>query len=156
MKQLRPLILTIVALAAVAYLGGIAWAGIASLGSDTMPKIPEVVTQAITVIGGALATHFGAIFGISQFTGGNPRPIPPVWNIQQWAKLPLRAGESQQPLDWLQIAAAYLYVLSLLGAVVFWALDGFSSESAQVLSNMSFTFVGVLAGVLTIALNVKK
>ena len=59
-------------------------------------------------------------------------------------------------MSWLQVVAAYLYVFSLVAAVVFWGLDGFSGESAQVLSNMSFTLVGVLAGVLAVALNVRE
>ena len=68
MKQTRPLILLIVGFATIAYIGGILWAGIASVTSPTMPKIPELVTQAITAIGAVLATNFGALFGISQFT----------------------------------------------------------------------------------------
>ena len=93
MNQLRPLIVILVLLAALAYLGGIAWAGIASLNSETAPGIPEVVTQAITVIGGALATHFGAIFGISQFTTGKPRSLSSAVNFNSWSKMPLRDGE---------------------------------------------------------------
>lgn len=65
MNQLRPLVIVVVLLAAVAYIGGIIWAGVASLSSETKPDVPEIVIQAITVIGGALATHFGAVFGIS-------------------------------------------------------------------------------------------
>jgi len=45
MKQTRPLILLIVGFAAIAYIGGILWAGIASVTSPTMPKIPELVTR---------------------------------------------------------------------------------------------------------------
>jgi len=156
MNQLRPLIIILVLLAALAYLGGIAWAGVASLRSDSEPSIPEVVTQAITVIGGALATHFGAIFGISQFTTGKPRSISSAVNFTSWSKTPLRAGEKESRLSWLQVLAAYLYVFSLVAAVIFWGLDGFSGQSARVLSNMSFTLVGVLAGVLAVALNLGK
>lgn len=156
MNQLRPLIIIVVLLAALSYLGGIAWAGFASLNSETEPSIPEVVTQAITVIGGALATHFGAIFGISQFTTGKPRSLSSAVNFNSWTRTPLRNGEKESRLSWLQVVAAYLYVFSLVAAVVFWGLDGFSKESAQVLSNMSFTLVGVLAGVLAVALNLGK
>jgi hypothetical protein len=156
MNQLRPLIVILVLLAALAYLGGIAWAGIASLGTEAEPTIPEVVTQAITVIGGALATHFGAIFGISQFTTGKPRSLSSAVNFNSWTRMPLRNGEKESRLSWLQVVAAYLYVFSLVAAVIFWGLDGFSGQSARVLSNMSFTLVGVLAGVLAVALNVRE
>jgi hypothetical protein len=155
MKQLRPLILIIVLLAAVAYIGGIIWAGIASVKMVEEPTIPEIVTLAITVIGGALATHFGAICGISRFAGDQTNPPPPVWKVNTWARSPQRAGEPTQPLDTAQVIAAYLYFFSLVLAIIFWGVDGFSPNSAKVLSNMSFTFIGVLAGVIAIVLNIE-
>jgi len=158
MNQLRPLVIFIVVVAALAYIGGIIYAGIESLQSDTKPPLPELVTQTITVIGGALATHFGAIFGISQLDGGSPRPIPSPLNVKAWAAVrPLRQDEPPQPtLNFLQVIAAYLYIVSLVGAVVFWLLDEFSSESADILRNMSFTFVGVIGGVVAVILNVRN
>ena len=54
MNRLRPLVIFIVAAAAAAYVGGIIYAGFVSLQSTTKPQLPEVVTQAITVIGGTL------------------------------------------------------------------------------------------------------
>lgn len=153
MKPLRPLVLSLLALAAAAYVGGIAWAGIASLGSPDEPPLPEIVTYAITAIGGLLATHFGAALGISQFSGGTRGPDLRFW---RWARLPERAGAAADMLDWLQIAAAYLYAISLLGAFVFWAIDGLSPTSARTLVNMSFTLIGVFVGIGAVALNVKK
>jgi phosphotransferase system glucose/maltose/N-acetylglucosamine-specific IIC component len=168
-QQLRPLIRIIIFVGALLYVGGIFWAGIASLthAGPTPPEIPQIVTQAITVIGAALATHFGALFGISQFTGGNPRPIPRFYQINSWARLPsrkvkvqtaqgVRVREETPPLDNVQVLAAYLYFGSLLLALIFWALDGFSNSTADVVRNMSYSLVGVVGGVVAVVLNVKK
>ena len=151
---LRPLVLFILALAALAYVGGIVWAGVATLlDTSREPSLPDIVTYAVTAVGGLLATHFGAVFGITQLSGGTRQPIHKFW---RWVALPVREGGGTQPLDWMQIAAAYLYVGSLLAAFVFWAADGFSPLAARALVTMSFTLVGVFAGIGAVALNVKK
>jgi hypothetical protein len=177
-NPLRGLVVFIVLFAAVLYIGGIVWAGIASCVNtqETPPTLPEIVTHAITSIGAVLATHFGALFGISQFTGGNPRPIPSFLQIHIWARLPSRekrpadkgvpaaftAGvptpepPSPRPYDLLQVVAAYFYFFSLLLALVFWAATGFSPRSADVVKNLSFTLVGVMAAIGTISLSVRK
>jgi hypothetical protein len=158
MKQTRPLILLIVGFATIAYIGGILWAGIASVTSPTMPKIPELVTQAITAIGAVLATNFGALFGISQFTSIDKSANPTYLNIKKLYKLPLLTdAKNKTPfLDKLPIYAAYLYFISLFVATVFWCIDGFSDQCAQVLKNMTSTLIGAATGVLAVYLNVKK
>jgi len=151
---LRPLVLFILALAALAYLGGIVWAGVATLVDPSRePELPAIVTYAITAVGGLLATHFGAVFGISQLSGGAPQALHRFW---KWVSLPVRAEGVTTTLDWMQIAAAYLYVGSLLLAVVLWAVDGLSPLASRALINMTFTLVGVFAGIGAVALNVKK
>ena len=118
-------------------------------------------------IGAALATFLGALFGISQFTGGNPRPIPKWYQIHTWATLPDRqvkdqAGakspqaSEQQTVNRLQVIAAYAYVLGLIGAVVFWALTSFSPYAADPIRNLSTSFLGVLVGILTVTLSVRQ
>lgn len=59
-------------------------------------------------------------------------------------------------LDRLPIFAAYLYFISLIIALIFWIINGFSDQSAQVLKNMTSTLIGAAAGVLAVYLNVKK
>jgi hypothetical protein len=144
MNALKPLTVILVLLAGLLYLGGLVWAGVASLGSETTPTIPEAVTYVITIVGGVLATNFGAIYGISVLPDGTGRARE--LKITRIPKL---------TADAIQVVAAWVYVLSLLAAVVFWTLDGFSPESAEVLRNMTFTCIGVLGGVLAVALNVK-
>ena len=78
MNQLRLLVIFIVAIAALSYLGGIVFAWRASIAVDDVPHIPEIITHAITVIGGVLGTHFGAIFGISQLGSGGGQPVAPL------------------------------------------------------------------------------
>lgn len=173
--QLRPLVVLIVLFGSLFYIGAIIWAGVASLNAakDNPAAIPEIVTYVITAIGTALATHFGALFGISQFTGGNPRPIPKPYHVNVWATLPRRsvaqtgapqAGEvlgivtsaPEHHFDGFQIAAAYVYFGSLVLAAVFWFMTGFSAFAAEVVRNMTFSLIGVIAGVMAIVLNVKK
>jgi hypothetical protein len=158
MKNLRPLILLIVGFAAFAYIGGIIWAGVASILSPTGPKIPELVTQTITGIGAVLATNFGALFGIAQFTSGNQVSNPNSRSIKKWMGLPQMSNEQNTVpfLDRLPIFAAYLYFISLIIALIFWIINGFSDQSAQVLKNMTSTLIGAAAGVLAVYLNVKK
>lgn len=198
-SQLRPLVVIVVALGALAYLGGIAWAGIATLrsGHSELAIVPGYVTSLVTTIGAALATHFGALFGISQFTpgpggprarrGGTRDSAPSFFQVAQWARLPGEPGESSDTgqgrlpvrpsspdaggdidtdppngappprrLDGLQVAAAYLYLGSLVLALGFWVASGFSEEASEVIRNMSYSLIGVLAGVLAVALNVRR
>ena len=82
----------LLAIGAIAYLGGVAWAGIASLQTDDIPEIPGIVTQAITVIGGVLATHTGAVFGIARYLSAAPRPRPKIYNPVAWSVVPKRAA----------------------------------------------------------------
>lgn len=164
--NLRPVVLIIVAVGAVLYLAAIFVAGVQSLQQDAEPAIPEVAVYLVTLIGAALATHFGAVFGISQFTGGNPRPIPGITQVSTWSVLPERKvdrvstpdGEEQAKggqYERLQQWAVYFYVFSLILALTFWILDGLSDSTSEIIRNMTWTFVGVIGGVVAIALNVR-
>ena len=156
MNPLRPLVIFIVAVAALAYVGGIIYAGVVSLQSPGNPELPEVVTHAVTGIGGTLATHFGAIFGISQLSTSQPGNPPSPLRVEAWASVLPRLKDDPPIISRIQVFAAYLYLISLFVGVLFWGLDKFSSESADILRNMSFTFVGVIVGVLAVVLNVRK
>ena len=151
MNQLKALVIILVGLAALFYVCAVGYAGIKTIrnpNSSTPAEIPVPVALMITVIGGALATHFGAIFGISQAVKPAKRPSP--IRIDKWSAL----GEPGAPtLNTVQIAAAYLYVGAMVGSVVFWAMVKFGDGAATVIQTMATTFIGVLGAVLTIVLS---
>jgi hypothetical protein len=153
-RSLQPLLVFLVFVAGLLYLLGILWAGIASIMTDGVPSIPEFVTQLVSGIGGVLGTHFGAIFGISQLQSPSERSLA-------WLKVHTRSSATTQEsttglLDCLQIIAAYFYVLALLVGFILWGVDKFSVTSAELLKNIAASFLGVLVGVLAVALNVKR
>lgn len=159
MKPLRPLILLIVGFAALAYIGGILWAGIASIKCPKVPvQIPDLVTQAITSIGAVLATNFGALFGISRFVNKRSVNDTTLINIKKWYGLPVmpKSADKIDFLDKLPVYAGYLYFISLMLAFIFWFITGFSDQSAQILKNMSSTLIGAIVGVVAVYLNVTK
>jgi hypothetical protein len=65
-------------------------------------------------------------------------------------------ADEDNPLPWLNAAAAYVYFFSLLAALVGWLLTGLSPFAAEILRTMSLSLVGVIAGVLAVMLNVRK
>ena len=138
----------------------ICWAGWASLNNPgpTPPQLPDIVTQAITVIGAAPATHFGALFGVSQFTSRN-HPSPSIFQIHEWACRPAQRHTADtgagDVIALAQVGAACLYFGSLVLALIFWALTGFSESCASVVRNMSYTLIGVTAGVIAVILNLR-
>jgi hypothetical protein len=59
----------------------------------------------------------------------------------------------------LQIIAAFLYVIGLVGAGVFWGIKGFTSEPAKVVSTLpqlTQTLLGVIVGAAAVALGVAQ
>jgi hypothetical protein len=154
MNQLRLLVIFIVAIAALSYLGGIVLAWRASIAVDDVPHIPEIITHAITVIGGVLGTHFGAIFGISQLGSGGGQPVAPLRVYRPSSGSEATISPSTEPLDKLQVFSAYFYVFALFLGLMFWGWDGFSDNSAEILKNISYSLFRVIVGVLTVALNI--
>jgi hypothetical protein len=150
MKALRPLVIVLLALGALFYLAGILWAGVLSLQSNTVPELPEVVTYVITTIGGVLATNFGAVFGISVVPNGGKK----AEQLNMFSLLAPPASRTK--VDKLQIIAAYLYIVSLLLALIFWLVDGLSDTSAPVLSTMTFTLIGVIGGLGAVVLGAQS
>ena len=88
----------------------------------------------ITLIGGTLATHFGAVFGLNRANQ--------------------RQGAAKTDLGTLESIAAWSYLLSLLLAVLLWGLNGFDGRYVDSIRNLALTFPGVIAGVLAVAVNV--
>jgi hypothetical protein len=169
--QYRPLIIAIVVLAAVFYLGGILWAGLASLFSTPghSPQIPDIVTNAITAIGTLLATYFGAVFGITEASATRVRGpssafrylLPNRW---AWDRVsPHRGrirgeGRSATPAYYktIQTCAVYVYFLGLLVALAFLVVASLKGTVvADMLKNMVSALIGVIVGVLSLILNVK-
>lgn len=150
MNWLKPLSIIAILLGAVMYLGGILWAGFASIKIPTPPQLPEVVTFVVKVIGGVLATNFGALFGITVLQNGGQITKGLTMDPRSISKF------SRTKADWFQIIAAYVYFFSLLIALVFWFIDKFSAQSADMLKDMTFTLIGVIVGMLSVALNLKS
>jgi hypothetical protein len=118
-----------------AYAAAILWAGIASLGSATEPILPDPLTPLITGVGAALATSFGAFVGFKPKLGSEAFAMPSF-------KVPS-----------LQAAAAFVYFVSLLAALLFWLLDGFSPTTAEIIRNQTLTLGGVVLGAVIVSLN---
>ncbi len=134
-KQKKVLALIILGTGAVLYVAAIIWAGIASLRyAATGPlDLPEFVEQVIVVIGGALATHFGAWMGITFNQGRAFASLKGLPTLDQMAQI-----------------LAYLYLGCLVLGLIFWGATGFSPNAASVLQNLSYTILGVFAGVVAV------
>lgn len=138
-KQKQALAIVILGFGAVLYVAAIVWAGIASLRYVTDPGVtqpivlPGFVEQVIIVIGGALATHFGAWMGIS-------------FN-QKRSLISLRGLPT---LDKMAQILAFLYLGCLVLGLIFWGATRFSPNAAVALQNLSYTILGVFAGVVAV------
>jgi hypothetical protein len=137
------LVLVLVALAALLFLGGIVSAGYWSLKSQP-DNMPAFLAQATTVIGGTLSTNLGAVLGLA--VAQSARGMVSLPSVPALARP-------------LQIGAAWVYVGGLLLALAFWAWNKFSTEPDKVVStlpDLTKTLLGVVVGVLAIALGVSR
>lgn len=100
--------------------------------------ISEYIEQVLLVIGTALATHLGAYLGIS-ITQGAGRDS--VTNISDWFSYLFST-------DGLPGLLAFVYFFTLLAAIVFWAITGFSEYAGKPLQDLSYSFLGVFAGAM--------
>jgi hypothetical protein len=124
------------------YVVAIVWIGVESIRyvrSDTPPttiynKISPFITQAILVLGAALATHLGAYLGIT---------------IKQRNSILDILSKLTDPDNLAGLMAA-IYFLALVAAIVMWAISGFSEFVAQSLQDLAYTFLGVFAGALAV------
>lgn len=125
-----------------AYLIGILWAGIAALTTKGAPALPTGVLAVITVIGGGLATIFGATVGISKQQTGELLPKRPSLlitsvNIPNW-----------EAYVW----ATWVYAVGMGITIVLLALILFVNPAGvpPVLSSMGSSILGIGAAVLAI------
>ena len=128
--DVRHLLIAVSSLAISAYYAAI-WYVWQNAGSTIDLTYPSGF---ITLIGGTLATHFGAVFGMNRANErqGNPKIV----------------------LGTLESIAAWSYLLSLTIAVVLWGFNKFDGKYVEAIRNLALTFPGVIAGVLAVAVNV--
>lgn len=141
MTPKQKLAMAILVIGLVIYFGALIQAGTLSLQhmatNPTEPlQVADFVEQSIIVIGSALATYFGSWLGISIKGGlsltrgfGNPFTLEGLANLIPW-----------------------LYFASLVVALLFWFGTGFSEYAAKPLSDLSYTILGVIAGVAAVYL----
>jgi hypothetical protein len=136
------LVRIILVVVVAAYLVGIVWAGIAALTTKGVPALPTGLLAVITVIGGGLATIFGATVGISkQQTGALLPKLPNLFitslNIPNWDAY---------------VWATWAYAFGMGITVVLLALIFFINPDGvpPVLSSMGSSILGVGAAVLAI------
>ena len=120
------------------YVAALVWTGVASLkhvstGDTTPAVLPGFIDQVVVVIGGALATYFGAWMGITFDSGRRPLSIRGIPTLEKMGTV-----------------LAWLYPISLVLALIFWAVTGFSQYAAGSLQNLSYTILGVFAGIVAV------
>ena len=155
-NPIKPLIVGLVVLAGLFYMFAIIQAGIISIkGSGTFN---DFFGNAVTVIGGVLATNLGAVLGIS--ISPPTKDGLKTENLQQ-PKSFLRLRSSINEADGgnptgnqkMQILACYFYVISLVIALAFWLIAlGKHHEIIPLLPELSKTLLGVIVGALTVSL----
>jgi hypothetical protein len=134
---IRHLVNVIGAAAILVYYAGILYLGFAKPNADAL----KYASAAVTGIGGTLATFFGGVVGLGRVH-------------TTLSRANLNAAPQVTELTWLQILAAWAYILSLFLAVSIWMYQGFSAETADTIRNLALTLPGVVAGILTVAINV--
>src|SRR5689334_7822398 len=111
MNALTTLLLILVAVAALLFIVGIIFAGYFSW-KNAPQNMPAFLINVTTIIGGVLATNFGAVIGLSLTPGTGLNAA----DIQPWYA---------PTTEHLQVAGAYLYAIGLLLALVLWGLNKF-------------------------------
>jgi len=98
--------------------------------------ISPFITQALLVIGTALSTHLGAYLGIAITNDGAG-----LTDLRSWFAYALTPEGFAGVL-------ALVYLLSLIAAIGFWAVTGFSEFAGKPLHDLSYSFLGVFAGAM--------
>ncbi len=154
-KLLQYLTYSLVIIGAIAYVAAIVYVVVQNRPPGFDPTtIPPIITAVISGIGGVLATHTGAVFGIARYIGDGRGLL----DMLVGALLGRRKDEDDFPYTEAQVWAVALYIVALLLATVGWALDGdgpFHESVAPVLRNMTRTLLGVIVGIFAVWLNVK-
>ena len=100
--------------------------------------ISDFVTQALLVIGTALATHLGAYLGISISDLNNGKLLSTTAEWKEYFTTP----------EGISGILAGTYFLALVAAIIFWALTGFSIYAGKPLQDLAYSFLGVFAGAM--------
>lgn len=130
---------TLLYVVAVFWIGVESIGHVQSIGPGATPKpypISEFIVQVLLIIGTALATHLGAFLGISVTQGGAG-----IHSTRGLFAYLLTA-------DGIPGLLAFVYFLTLIAAVIFWALTGFSPYAGKPLQDLSYSFLGVFAGAM--------
>jgi hypothetical protein len=124
------------------FLVGIVVAGILS-HKGKPEQMPSYFKESVTLMGGVLATNFGAFLGITVSRGQLP-------SLRFWTAPPIEA---------FQISAVILYIVGLLVALFYWSLGGLKENPNEgpivvvsTLPELSRTFMGIVAGALVVVL----
>lgn len=143
---MKLLVFTFILLAGIGFIAGLAQAVRYSI-AGTPEKMSSFSRQIVTTIGGVLATNLGARIGIEIMQAKANGFEPAVFLL----------GQGGDTASFLQLAAAYLYVAGLVYALWGWSRANFSEDPKKVVvvvPQLSQTLLGVVVGVLTVALGV--
>lgn len=171
-SPIRPLIVFLVALAGLLYTFSIGFAGYLSIWSDKN-KMDPLLISAVIVIGGVLSTNLGAVLGSTLTPPANPAgsttasgPTSDTNPHSHPTYLALRSSFQPDPQaaamntvdtsQKVQIIACWLYVASLVVALLFWIIakiKGIADTAlVQLLPELVKTLFGIMVGSMTVAL----
>jgi hypothetical protein len=155
-NSIRTLLIVLVTLGGLLYAGTIVYAVVLTLSKET--KIDALLLSAVTVIGGVLATNFGAVLGVT-FTPPAPIPavLPRFLGLRPSLPSPGTNGDAgTDAAQKLQIIACWVYVGGLVIAFTGWLIAKFNSvpetQMQTLLPELVRTLLGVIVGAITVAL----
>ncbi len=135
-------------MACLFFLGGLLYASKLTI-SGKAAEFPAFLNVSVLTISGTLAVNAGMVLGFT-FKSSDPNYLKSSnWNLLGIIKDP-------QPEN-IQILACYFYITGLLIAMITYATIGFTEDPAKcvpLISSLSTTFIGVVAGALGIALGI--
>lgn len=143
-------------IAGITFTGSIIYAAYVTIWIDGHPKpeiMPEFLSWAASVIGGVLATNFGAVLGLS--LSPDTEKFSDVAMFKPLQKNPtIEPRSTISRVEKVQIAAAYVYFTGMVLAAVFFAFNNFEdnpSETVILLPELSKTLIGAAVGALAVA-----
>ncbi len=129
----------IVLLGSGIYIGAIAYAGWLGLSSEKEPSLGDFLSTTLTGLGGALATVFGAAFGLSD-SNKDPRTRSALVTEER-----LRAAFSFPATATI---IAWAYFIALVVGVLFFTIDADKDDAALPIRDIWKTLLGVIVGVI--------
>lgn len=143
----RGAVLRVIALiGGLIYFGIVVWLGIVTATKSTA-AVPTVLLPLVTAIGTALSLNFGAVLGLPA------QPTDKGSLVTAAARtLDYKPADDIVKLSIVQLVGMGIYGLSLVIATVCWLIAGFSTTSPQAIQSLGASLIGVVAGVVTIAL----